>query len=479
MNVWRRLDLLIGAPAKQHVLRVRTSGKSDGVSREAPAPTKTTSCSARCASISASGKSTSRIHIRRRGYIGAPTLSECRLGASYAPAQIVMCLAATRTLVTVTLFPEPPKPRIRPLGRVEPAVHWFTESTRPEAQMSRETVNRWYEELDDADGGFAQRLRSELDVDHYQTLDELFVHHLLRSRHQDVLYEEAGEGPDFRVYEGGVLIAAVEVLSLFQRADWEQQQRRHARLADELDKRLPPTAGYFVDFEIESADKEPAPRRFSDFVARRIAELPPPEELPVPQDLRWWPHLPSAVYAGDGCRIVIRFIPMRPGAAARADPDARIVGTGPVIGGMVNSDLRLRERLVAKAGGRYDVTGTPFLVVASVHDFLCSDHEVLDALYGGEAVVVGTGELVRRRDGFFGTDRQGVGRNTRVSAVCVISAFTPWKPDDADVAVLENPYAALPWSRSVLPARRWFGPAEEDSQSIRFGWERIEGKAPS
>ena len=114
--------------------------------------------------------------------------------------------------VEFDLFAEPSVARTLALGRVEPAVHWFTESTRAEASASRETVNRWYREIDDADGRFAQRLRSEIDVDHYQALDELHIHHLLRTRHEDVRYEEGGVGPDFRVYDAGTCVGAVEVL---------------------------------------------------------------------------------------------------------------------------------------------------------------------------------------------------------------------------------------------------------------------------
>jgi len=103
----------------------------------------------------------------------------------------------------------------------------------------------------------------------------------------------------------------------------------------------------------------------------------------------------------------------------------------------------------------------------------CSDDQVLDALYGGEAVVVDTGHLVRRRNGFFGVDDVGrVGRNTRVSAVGVIAGFTAWSPDDADVAVLENPYAATPWRSDLLTAGRWYGPDEHDGQAIRFEWRQ-------
>lgn len=87
------------------------------------------------------------------------------------------------------LFDEPIQARTGPLGWIEPALHWFTESTRPEAVASRQTVNGWYKDFPDVDGKFAARLRSEVNVDHYQALDELYVHHILRQTHDDVHYE--------------------------------------------------------------------------------------------------------------------------------------------------------------------------------------------------------------------------------------------------------------------------------------------------
>lgn len=55
------------------------------------------------------------------------------------------------------LFPEPKTGRNAPLRMTEPAVHWFTESTREETRSSPENVNRWYSDFpEDADHTFAK-----------------------------------------------------------------------------------------------------------------------------------------------------------------------------------------------------------------------------------------------------------------------------------------------------------------------------------
>src|SRR5258708_418092 len=154
------------------------------------------------------------------------------------------------------LFPEPIEARTTPLRWTDPAVHWLSEITRPEASASRATVNAWYAAFPDADGRLAARLQSEDNEVHYQALDELHVHELLRHRNLDIRYEVGGVGPDFRIYDNDRCIGGVEVLSLFQQQEWTDEQLRHMRLADAVCEVIPPTKGYFVDFQIETSDRD-------------------------------------------------------------------------------------------------------------------------------------------------------------------------------------------------------------------------------
>lgn len=364
------------------------------------------------------------------------------------------------------LFPEPATLRTAWLGWVEPVVHWYTEVTRGEAAVGRSNINAWYAQFNDPNGTVAARLRSEVDVLHKQALDELFVHHLLGRRSTDLRYEEGGLGPDFRIYRDGECEAGVEVLSLFLQA--EADERRHDRLAAELDQRVSPTAGYVVAFEIEIAPQDPAPSSFAAWVRTQLDQLPPPEQSssPVASDP------PNGIYEANGVRIQAWFIPVPDcDAPSRTDPDARIVATGALVGRVVTTGHRLRERIGSKAGGRYDIGDAPFLVAAVVHDAYSSDDLIIEALYGGESVLVATGELVRRNDGLFGRDeKRPEGRHRRVSAVAVIRNLTPCRPADIDVAVLHNPFAARPWPRHLLPHGREFGPVRERPEGTEFGW---------
>jgi len=177
------------------------------------------------------------------------------------------------------LFREPTTQRDGPLGYIEPRVRWFSTSTRPQAVESRATVNAWYTQFPDDDGKFARKLRSGNDLDHVTALDELYIHHLLRQKYADVRYEEGGVGPDFRAYTDGRCAAAVEVVSLFEPKDWQDPQVRYGRIADKLNARVKPSAGYFVHLDTRRADRDPAPNDFARFVRSAIGELPPPEHF--------------------------------------------------------------------------------------------------------------------------------------------------------------------------------------------------------
>lgn len=370
------------------------------------------------------------------------------------------------------VFPEPAIPRESALGWVEPSVNWYTAITRPEAAISRRNVNEWFHQFPaDAKGLLRTRLRSESNVDHLSALDELFVHHLLRQRFDDVRYEEGGKGPDFRLYRQGELIGAVEVASLFMRQDWDEANRRFGQIADDLNKRVR-LSRYFVHFEPEVLTRQPRMKQLAAFVARTVEALPDPAAVvgaaTTAASMR--EVLPTAVYEEPGVRVRFEFLPRQ----AETEPDAndRIVGMGPMTGGWVNSGGRLKTALTAKAGGRYDLCDAPYIVGVLPHDPFCSIDQIEGALYGSERVTIPAGEVTRGSDGLFGVDRQRrSGRNTRVSAIWVVEGFMAWKPDEVRLLRFDNPYAARPAVDDLIPANFAFGVVERDAAVMRLDWK--------
>ena len=303
------------------------------------------------------------------------------------------------------LFPAPTEPRVGALGGAEPKVHWYMEMTRPEAVDDRETINRRYVRFPDRDGRLAIRIRSEDDAQHESALSELLVYQLLTLRHEDVRHEEEDGAPDFRVYKHSVLIGSVEVLTLLQKDLWEREEGRYGRLADALNLRLR-VRGYMIHV-VEIEGGETPPGRLARHVARFLEGLPSPQE--VSAAFAQGMPLPTTEHQGKNGRVVIEAIPLREGASANDDPEARIVGMGPVIGGLVDSAHRLRNALHAKRASRYTLGDAPYVLAISNRDPFCSMVEWMNALYGPDQLSLRPDDPVaksldRDRHGYFGRD---------------------------------------------------------------------------
>lgn len=376
----------------------------------------------------------------------------------------------------VALFSEPRALRVGPLGYTEPRVNWFLESTRLEAARSRAFVNEWYSAFPDRDRQLAARLRSADDITHLQALDELFIHHLLSRPGRTVNYEECGVGPDFRVYEDDDLLASVEVASLFERSDWASDDRRHGRLADELNRRLDLTDGYIVDFQLdEHADTtaEPAPASFARWVRREIGKLPRVTDgsaMADPEHDVGFPRL----YESRGLRIRVRFWAMDPENVPESGEHDRIVGTGMMLGGVVIDAERVRDRVSEKAGGKYDLRSAPFLVVVGVHAVFCDDGKFINGLYGSPGMAVapdGSVTSVRASNGVFGPagGKRNSWKNRRLSAVCRMSDPNTWEPANTSTSLFRNPSPdhELP---KLFAVDREFGLVEGNGAPHRLTW---------
>lgn len=373
------------------------------------------------------------------------------------------------------LFPEPAAERATPLGHTEPDVHFLTDSTTDLAKLARANVNAWYEEMREHDehDSVAIRLRSENDIAHKQALDELFVHHLLRQNQtREIRYEEGeGKRPDFRTYRHGELEATVEVMSLFGLDEWEKEKAAHGRLADELNTRLT-TRRYAVDFDIERLARTPSIRRLAEWVDHTIDGLPPPDEM-LGRQQEETEEL-NARYEEDGVCLDFYFTPLSEEDPAVGNADQRIVGSGPVIGGEITSDRRLRKRLDTKAG-KYGQQDASYVIAVGNHDSFASPDIVEDALHGSERITgpdVNNLEVRRPGDGFYGVDRQRGGPRRRgVSAVVVLNNFQAWAPENAELVAYDNPYAEHPLPDDLLPLNRRQRAVPDTNGKIRMVWD--------
>jgi hypothetical protein len=360
------------------------------------------------------------------------------------------------------VFPEPSVQRDQWMGWAEPQVNFYLASTRPEAVAARAWINTAYQEFPDPSGEFAGRLRSADDVQHVSALAELFVHNLLIG-HGTVVHEEGGRGPDFRIYHDEQYVAAVEVCTLFESNEWAAEQKRNARIIDELNKHIPLDA-WFINFEVIQLDREPSIKRLVEWVNATIGQLPTGPADSADPVTQWFTH------AVDG--VVLRFRFLRRTSSSPPKPTDRVVGFGPVQGGFVDSHLRLRSALEKKVQKRYDTRSKPFAIFVGAWDWGCTTDQLEDALLGNEQVLINSGELRRANNGFFGRDqRRPEGRHAGVSSVFALHGWRPWQPENQRILRFDNPFTTVPFPDELLPADYRLGVVQEkDEQGLLLKW---------
>lgn len=363
---------------------------------------------------------------------------------------------------TGDLFPEPGVDRTAPLGMSEPAVHFLTRVTTQEACRARANINAWYAGFPDPHEKLRRSITSEDDRAHYAALDELFIHQELLKLGFDVRYEEGSRGPDFRCYRNGIAVMSVEVASLLMKEEWEQEEKAFGRLADAINEKARPR-GFFVHLAVIRMERTPSATGLSRFIERWIDSLPEPTAVSTQVQAGF--DLPTKDYIAKDVHIRAEAWPIRQGAPSWTDPNFRLIGVGPAIGGIVDSHSRVLSALDRHRASRYELDeGACYVIVVGNHDMFCSLQQVEQALYGPDhRAVHELAELEKwerqyARDAFFGINLgSGTRKNTRVAAVGIFDFF-PWDEHSATLRFLEHPQ---PWIRAkpdLLPLGSWFGP---------------------
>jgi hypothetical protein len=162
---------------------------------------------------------------------------------------------------------------------------------------------------------------------------------------------------------------------------------------------------------------------------------------------------PVQPFAFRDWRIRLEAFPIR--TEARGDPDHRLVGMGPMSGGFVNDRAMLGKALARKKQRHSKVDAPLIVAVLGMSPFL-DDLDIEQALFGSEAVVIDSGQLVRKPDGFWRGTRGASAKD--VSAVLVGTAIRPPFVTRGWPRLWLNPWASrpleveLPFPRAAVKA---------------------------
>lgn len=362
------------------------------------------------------------------------------------------------------IFAEPEDPSDGPFGGL---AAWYRNSASSEARAARETINAWYAAFADRDTMVMSRLQSDNDSKILQAIDELYVHHLL-SQSCEPRYEEDNTSPDFRLYRSSEYIAGVEVLTLFTEQDFTAEVSRNAGLVDVISHLVRPTGWYLYIREIQWR-RQPRATDLARWLESTIDSLPAPATDLTRADY------PTATYSSPAVDLTVTFLPRHRSTAPTATES--IVIASPVVAQFVEPARRLRKALSQKGGSKYNHRDRPFAVVVSVRDYLCSIDDIVNTLYGNEAITFeidnpDSAQSVHRRNGTFTVSPGNPeGRNRRLS--CIFALMRGWMPGSHEVPTVfrfDNPFAEQAFPDDLLvPDQRVV--TRRDGSGVRIEWE--------
>jgi hypothetical protein len=258
----------------------------------------------------------------------------------------------------------------------------------------------------------------------------------------------------------------VEVLTLFSEQSFTSLTTQNTTLVNEINRRVG-SDQWYVGVDIIDWRRQPNYRDVAKWLRRTLAGI----GQPTPNLAR--EHYPSALYSSQEVILAFEFLPRR---NPRVTGSGGLVGVGPAFALIVKPAPRFRRNLSHKVGSRYDHRGRPYAVLVSVRDVTCANQDIVDALYGDDAISFPSGQpglatSIRLDNGTFGRSAAAPeGRNRRVS--CVFALMRGWEPGstvEPTIVRYDNPFAERSFPDDVVRPSSWLAPVR-DASGVRMEW---------
>lgn len=350
------------------------------------------------------------------------------------------------------LFDDRERTDLGPAIYGEPHYRYLERSARPAFDVVRGLMERWLSKYPQYHRrALTRRLSLQDDVHFEAAFFELYCYELCNRLVEAIRVHprlhNSSTRPDFELTVGSrrrLLLEAVTVDEVSKEA--RAARTRLQDVYNALNKVSSPD--YFLKVEDTGELRTPIPgKRLRRQVQSFLDQLDYEEvrRLAAKHDLS---AFPETVFTYDGCTIVVSVIPVSP--EHRGDLEHRPVGMiGPGEAYRVDHHTPLREA-VRKKARHYGRLRRPFVVAVNAVGMHLEKMDILQALFGTEQYVVHWDpdpskrepQPSRKLDGVFMGPRGP--RNTRVSAVLVVSSLLPWTVAAQQPALYHNPWTRYP-----------------------------------
>jgi hypothetical protein len=367
------------------------------------------------------------------------------------------------------LFDDRERRDTEPKGRIEPHFPYLNRTARPEFERARAVLEEWFSRYPAAhQSELRQRFRGRNDDNHRAAFFELFLHELLiqlacRVTVHPAIGATTSKTPDFLVEPPDGQVFYLEAVVAVDKSHEERAaEARVGRFMDEMNRGNHPN--FFLDLDACNwKPRTPIPTAHLSRKVHAWLDTLDPDEATRRYVAGAFRNLPTFRFAHEGTAVGFVAIPKK--REARGEATHRLIGSGPMSGGMVDNHSAIAQSLRQKAS-RYGQLDLPYVVAVNPLALGVDDDDVEWALFGREPTLeyppTGQRAVTRKPHGVWTSSEGPV--NTRVSAVLVVRELWPWSLRITDLSLFHNPWARRPYS-SVL-AR--FRQARLTSNGVRY-----------
>ena len=297
---------------------------------------------------------------------------------------------------------------------------------------------------------FASRIRSNDDTAFISAFFELYLHETLLRLGYSVeahpqLSPRQPKRPDFRAVEisgSDLIVEAVVAQDSFE-ADSGSTARKNVVL-DTVEALANPDFSLMLE-EKGSPRSPPSGRKLRDALDKWLQSLDADSCLLAVEEGRAR-ELPRIEWSHDGWDLT--FIAWPRPKERRDRSDRRLVGSRMSDVRWVDSRTPIRNAIKLKAT-RYGDIGRPYVVAVNALGNFIDDIDIAEALFGKEEFLI-YGDLdsepqatMRRKPDGAWNGPKGP-RNTRVSAVLIVTSLGPWNVVSREPVLYHNPWAQHP-----------------------------------
>ena len=348
------------------------------------------------------------------------------------------------------LFDKTERTYLGPASNSESTFQYLNRSARPEAEVVRRTLERWFRHYPGGEQPeFVARFRSEAQFACVSATFELYLHELLRKLGYEVsVHPRLGEGkrrkPDFLATapDGSEVLVEAVIAS----DAWVEDPGANARMNavyDQLNDLDSPN--FFLHIKIHGTPRtQPSVKKLKRQLEVWLTGLDPDQVAPLLES-RGLSELPKFSFQHEGWKLEFSPIPKSP--EARDKPGVRPIGSRFLPPKWGSCREAIRDAVQRKGRHYGNRLARPFVVAVNACVVHVDQIDAMEALFGQELWQVDILDpkreptMHRAQDGaWYGP--QGP-RYTRISGVLLVENLGPWSLASAGARLYLNPWAKL------------------------------------